>query len=902
MITKSYLIRIGAQGAERVTAEVMKVEQALNRSGQAAEAAGTKAERAAARQQAAYLRTAEAAARADPNRRQQVIDMVTGVGANAGRAERSAQVFERQMLADERAARALRAAIDPLAAAQDRYNDELIELNGLYTRGAITQQQFLQGQTRLRQQLDESTAALGRNTNGLTRNQMASRLNLTRQGADVLVTGAMGMNPAMIALQQGPQIFDALATSGLRASAAMVALGATVGVAAAGVGVLAAGWLTGERDALALERAVNGLGRTSGLTRAEVELLTDAAAENGRVSVASAREQAVAYVNTGRIGRDNIQGLIEIGRDYASVMGMDAEQATQSLAQAMLNPSKSARELGVQFGALSVEQIRQIDNLVKAGQLFAAQAVLLDGLRTSVRGHAEDVGMITSAWQAASRAWSDFWTNLGERIYTTDDERLTRLNADINAVEDSVIRGGDLNAVGRRLLQRMIAERDALQARRDAARDAVEARNEEARRNRDAVAALLSGEANSGRTGGASAAAEARREELRRRREEDSRAALDLEIARLTNNQDLVRQLELEGRERGRIRDLIDAGATADAARTQAAAEMARLAEAQGIATAERGRDLGRQAEIEVTRLLNERSVMQVIEDRAALERLILDYQQRGFDLAAATAQAESDRARIVEARAAAIEREVEAARRSREIELLRLEGRSDQDPTLRGLNRQDAIQRRAREIEERQRLDFGQGVAEATRQIDEELQATARGALRGGLRGFIDDIRRGDIGDALGNQFERASDRAIDRLLDAIQSTDWGSLFNGGCGGKGASGWISAALNFLFGRNAVGTESWRGGLTWVGENGPELISAPRGARITPAFRAQGEGRAFAASSPTLVFDLSGAVMTEDLMRQMQDMVARGQAQIRGEVPAIAVGAVSQARQRRVIG
>lgn len=901
MITKSYLIRIGAQGAERVTAEVMKVEQALNRSGQAAEAAGTKAERAAARQQAAYLRTAEAAARADPNRRQQVIDMVTGVGANAGRAERSAQVFERQMLADERAARALRAAIDPLAAAQDRYNDELIELNGLYTRGAITQQQFLQGQTRLRQQLDESTAALGRNTNGLTRNQMASRLNLTRQGADVLVTGAMGMNPAMIALQQGPQILDALVTSGLRASAAMVALGATVGVAAAGVGVLAAGWLTGERDALALERAVNGLGRTSGLTRAEVERLTDAAAENGRVSVASAREQAVAYLNTGRIGRDNIQGLIEIGRDYASVMGMDAEQATQSLAQAMLNPSKSARELGVQFGALSVEQIRQIDNLVKAGQLFAAQAVLLDGLRTSVRGHAEDVGMITSAWQAAGRAWSDFWTNLGEWIYTTDDERLTRLNADINAIEDSVIRGGDLNAVDRFLFQRIIAERDALQAKRDAARDAVEARNEEARRNQDAVAALLSGEANSGRTGGASAAAEARREELRRRREEDSRAALDLEIARLTNNQDLVRQLELEGRERGRIRDLIDAGATADAARTQAAAEMARLAEAQGIATAERGRDLGRQAEIEVTRLLNERSVMQVIEDRAALERLILDYQQRGFDLAAATAQAESDRARIVEARAAAIEREVEAARRSREIELLRLEGRSDQDPTLRGLNRQDAIQRRAREIEERQRLDFGQGVAEATRQIDEELQATARGALRGGLRGFIDDIRRGDIGDALGNQFERASDRAIDRLLDAIQSTDWGSLFNGGGGGKGASGWISAGLNFLFGRNAVGTESWRGGLTWVGENGPELISAPRGARIVPAYRSRSE-----VGGGAIVVNINnsydGAIVFEEVMRDRDRVIAAQINALRQQVPGIAVGAVSQARQRRIGG
>ena len=31
---------------------------------------------------------------------------------------------------------------------------------------------------------------------------------------------------------------------------------------------------------------------------------------------------------------------------------------------------------------------------------------------------------------------------------------------------------------------------------------------------------------------------------------------------------------------------------------------------------------------------------------------------------------------------------------------------------------------------------------------------------------------------------------------------------------------------------NAAGTESWRGGLTWVGEEGPELVSLPRGSRI----------------------------------------------------------------------
>ena len=36
-------------------------------------------------------------------------------------------------------------------------------------------------------------------------------------------------------------------------------------------------------------------------------------------------------------------------------------------------------------------------------------------------------------------------------------------------------------------------------------------------------------------------------------------------------------------------------------------------------------------------------------------------------------------------------------------------------------------------------------------------------------------------------------------------------------------------------GRNAAGTSNWRGGLTWVGEAGPELVDLPRGSRVYDA-------------------------------------------------------------------
>ena len=43
----------------------------------------------------------------------------------------------------------------------------------------------------------------------------------------------------------------------------------------------------------------------------------------------------------------------------------------------------------------------------------------------------------------------------------------------------------------------------------------------------------------------------------------------------------------------------------------------------------------------------------------------------------------------------------------------------------------------------------------------------------------------------------------------------------------------------YSVGYNASGTDNWRGGLTWVGENGPELVSLPQGSRIHSAQESQ---------------------------------------------------------------
>lgn len=116
---------------------------------------------------------------------------------------------------------ALVASIDPLGVAQARVNQELAEASALYEAGAIDATRFAQAQQMLGARSADLVKRQANLQNALKATGAASKLtanetlNLSRQFADIGVTAAMGMNPLMIAIQQGPQIADIMKTSGL---------------------------------------------------------------------------------------------------------------------------------------------------------------------------------------------------------------------------------------------------------------------------------------------------------------------------------------------------------------------------------------------------------------------------------------------------------------------------------------------------------------------------------------------------------------------------------------------------------------------------------------------------------------------------------------------------------------
>ncbi|MEG9226197.1 hypothetical protein [Aeromicrobium sp. Sec7.5] len=83
-------------------------------------------------------------------------------------------------------------------------------------------------------------------------------------------------------------------------------------------------------------------------------------------------------------------------------------------------------------------------------------------------------------------------------------------------------------------------------------------------------------------------------------------------------------------------------------------------------------------------------------------------------------------------------------------------------------------------------------------------------------------------------------------------------------------------------GQNALGTRNWRGGPTWVGEQGPEVLDVPRGAKILPNHKLNepstwagfGMPAAMGAPGPSTAVDMSAVASAVE--RAAENGMVRG--------------------------
>ena len=124
----------------------------------------------------------------------------------------------------------------------------------------------------------------------------------------------------------------------------------------------------------------------------------------------------------------------------------------------------------------------------------------------------------------------------------------------------------------------------------------------------------------------------------------------------------------------------------------------------------------------------------------------------------------------------------------------------------------------------------IGQATAQHTKAAESLRQLNAVSAQVGSAlaNSFADAILEGkNLNEVLNGLLKSLARMAINSAFQSIFS-------------PGAGGGVSPILSFFgIGKNAEGTDNWRGGPTWVGERGPEIVNLPRGAQVVPNARAR---------------------------------------------------------------
>lgn len=319
----------------------------------------------------------------------------------------------------------MRTRFNPFVAAQRDYHNTQLGINKAVSEGGITQLEGTRALERSRaayaSQLNSLRAATAatRSHTGAVRLQSYQMTNLGYQIQDIGTQLAMGTNPFLIMAQQGPQMTSAM--GGVRNSLALVTpyfTATRVAVAGTTAAVLAgaAAWKSYLSSIKEVESASQGKGRILGISPGDLEDIAGAGAEAAGISRKTARQAETAFLNTGRIGKETMLGLISISKDYANLIGSDVNSAIDDLAEKFADPVKGAEELQKAFQLLDDKSAQYVRTLVDQNRTSEAQLILMSALGDRASAAAERLTFLERKWNDVGKAASDVFDALGRGI------------------------------------------------------------------------------------------------------------------------------------------------------------------------------------------------------------------------------------------------------------------------------------------------------------------------------------------------------------------------------------------------------------------------------------------------------------------------------------------------------
>lgn len=478
MSTTQVSIRLGVEGKAEVKRAFDEVGQAGTSAFRGVASAMDAAGSATDRQTQRLLRLAQAARQvASADQSQRSFNAVLGVDTAPKSARESAELFESTAKASEdleRRTAALRAQIDPLGTAQKKLNAEIADATALFKAGAISEKEHGEAVALAKERFDLAAGALNElgQASNLTGGQIRALIATFRLASNAAATGEVPLSRLTIQALKLGKAFGA-DSSGLTGivggvgrvlasviTPARLAAGAIAGIAIAGATAYDS-WIKGQKQ---LEVGLSGAGRAAGATVADLNRIAEAGSVAGKVSVAAARDMELAFLRTGRIGKDNFTDLITVAKNYAVTVGSDVDAAVKTLSEAFADPIRGADQLNAQLGFLDDKTRAYIRRLAEQNDRTSAQRVLLEAMRGSLANAEQATTALGRAWDAVKRSASDAFDAIGRVIDraaggSTPDEQLARIEQRLAALS----RGS--NSAPSRVLAELRRQADDLRTR-----------------------------------------------------------------------------------------------------------------------------------------------------------------------------------------------------------------------------------------------------------------------------------------------------------------------------------------------------------------------------------------------------------------------------------------------------
>jgi phage-related minor tail protein len=685
-----------------------------------------------------------------------------------------------------------------------------------------------------------------------------------------------------------------------------------------------------EQSHLKLLQMFMGVGRGASVTAADVEALAEANARLGKGSVGASEEYAQALLHINGMTRENLGAAISIVEDFAKATGQDGKQALAELTKALSDPRSGIVDLNRELSAFTQEEIRSIQTMIDHGDKAGAMKVMLDRVKIATGGAAEELNGLGKALKFVAEKFSEAWRSAGKFFFeithgaTADD--LPDLKAKLAAYKaDKSPTARPLQA----MLEANIARIEKQQSQGNGAgANAAAAQNKanqdyadqnefslgRSARRRKLMASIANMEA-SLKPGGdlKGQTREITLEQLKDAKRDlqdlnggkpkagpaDTTLQFDKE-ATSTLNRAITDRAQAEAaltqdvQERARL-EKIAINDAYDKQRADIEAQRAKIGEAKGdknkaaqlaaleradaeIAAAQNAKEIAvdkalarklednalalatRVAEANTKLLTAQLAQAKTREERSKLEHDVLDSEKAAFDT------------KLAEERKKAIEADpAHAGQIGAGFDVLQQLGDKTFDSRSKAI---DGSHKSPWQI-------WAEEARDASHSVHDSIQSYAIKGLDEFNNGLVDAIVNGkDLGATMKNILREMEADLIRYLIKQAELNAFGDGTKGSSGF--ASNFVSSALNlFKLPGFASGTNSAPGGLSWVGEHGPELMNVPKGAQIIPNNLIGSFGRSMPQASNRVTyiggptFQLHSPVVTTDLLEQMHSISAQ---------------------------